>query len=92
MACFSEPVDFGGLSLLEIGQKMLEMSPNGDGKNLVMVLTENEERTFERLACDMRVGYTLISFLADAIKKKTGSIPVSMSYTYTDKVFRTKDC
>lgn len=61
-------VSFSGLTSYQIGEKLLEASPNKDGRGLVLVLTEDEERAFEN-AGGMAIGYSIADLIGDAMKK-----------------------
>lgn len=75
-------VDFRGLTFAQVGERILERSPSGDGRGITMTLTSDEEWTFER-AGGMTIGRTICTLIADAIEEKTGVLPVgNLNYKY----------
>ncbi len=74
-------VDFRGLTFAQVGERILEESPDGDGKGIQMTLTSEEERTFE-WAGGITIGRSICELMADAIEKKTGKPSVNLNYRY----------
>jgi hypothetical protein len=83
-----QSVSFNELSFIQVGEKILDSSPSGDGKGIVLVLTHDEEVAFER-AGGMAVGYSIATLVADAVKKRTGEMPKGLKHAYSNRQFTT---
>ena len=79
---------FFGMSLRQIGERLLALSPSDDGKGLKLRLESQEEQAFVR-AGGLTVGYTIATLIADAIEKRDGTRPTDLSYQYQNQVFTT---
>lgn len=81
-------VDFKGLSFAQIGERILDGSPSGDGKGIILILTLEEQMVFERVG-GLMVGYSIVDLVTDAIKKRTNRRPENLRYSYHDMKFTT---
>lgn len=79
---------FEGLSPDQIGDRLLEASSSGDGRNIVLELSLHEEPIFIRLG-GMAVGYVIAGLIVEAIERKTGVHPRYPMYNYLACKFRT---
>lgn len=79
-------VSFVGLTYREIGKLILRASPSGDGRGIVLELTEEEEITLGTKV-GMMVGQCLADLVADAIETSTGRKPQGLGYRYEGRTF-----
>ena len=75
-----QEIRFKGLSFTEIGEKLVEASPNKDGKGLQLELNEIEEEAFANWG-GLKVGLNLATLIGDALQKE-GKTPDSIAYNY----------
>lgn len=81
-------VNFYGLNMREVGEKILVESGSVDGQGIVLELSAGEETAFEAYG-GLNVGYLIANLLAIAVKKKTGERPRDIKYVYHNLVFTT---
>lgn len=81
-------VNFQGLTLAQIGEKLLDSSPSKDGRGIVLDLTLSEEDTFVEIG-GFTVGRTIVTLIADLIEKRTGKKPQNLAYIYHNQSFTT---
>ena len=81
-------IGFVGLNFHQIGERILEGSPAGNGKGIILVLTPREELAFESVG-GLTVGYSIVDLVADAVQKKKGEKPKALKYVYANRKFTT---
>ena len=77
-------VDFEGISYVEIGELLLELSGTQDGSGLAVYLTEEESSGFMSDFETFDLGLVLADLVLDAVEKKTGKRPVLRYQTQND--------
>lgn len=79
-------VDFRHLTLEQVGERLLEASPSGDGKGVIYELSESEDNGFIFIALftHLTIGDCIVNLIADTVEKKTGNRPEVLAYNYDD--------